>query len=215
MRLLTRKITHNVRLLINYKLLTKLLISLHCIWQNLIHNSWSISSKITLQLSNSCYRLTQKEKTYFTAGFFDLRNIRASFEACATKAACCGSLRLPMRDEVPRDVRRFSVGATTIPADVNGLIPRLNPSSSLITAIKRRQCMRNMKFLGTKRLQSSRIIIKRVERRTIHSTVFSRHQRTTLRALRASLNPAEKAVRQALHFLHPQPRHHIQNAIKL
>lgn len=40
----------------------------------------------------------EKVTTYLTAGFFDLRKARASLDACATKAACLGSFRLPLRE---------------------------------------------------------------------------------------------------------------------
>ena len=76
--------------------------------------------------------------TYFTAGFFEFRKASASLEAFATKATCLGSLRLPMRVVEGSGVAMPSnCGFNTIPVDVNGLIPRLNPSSSLMTAIKR------------------------------------------------------------------------------
>jgi hypothetical protein len=87
--------------------------------------------------------------THFVAGFFDFKNTNASFDDFATNAACFGSFRLPARDEV--------CGATTIPVDVNGLIPRLSPSSSLMTAIREieaQQCKKRfVKFLGKKKMQ--------------------------------------------------------------
>lgn len=72
--------------------------------------------------------------TYLTAGFLDFRKARACLDASATIAACCGSLRLPIRELL---TGACNEAATTIPVELNGLIPRLNPSSSLITAINR------------------------------------------------------------------------------
>jgi hypothetical protein len=88
------------------------------------------------EISLSCF-------SHLTAGFIDLKNSSASFDAFATKAACCGSLRLPIvRDEFPVGVA-VVLPLTTIPeVDVNGLIPRLSPSSSLMTVIRgeKRHC---------------------------------------------------------------------------
>lgn len=69
-----------------------------------------------------------------------MRNSSASFDAFATKAACCGSVRLPIvRDEFTV-VGAVVLPLTTIPdVDVNGLTPRLNPSSSLMTVIRGRR----------------------------------------------------------------------------
>lgn len=77
-------------------------------------------------------------RTYFTAGSFEFRNLRASTEARATKAACCVSLRLPVREDVVCVDCWASCwlrADPTVPVEVNGLIPLLNPSNSLMTVI--------------------------------------------------------------------------------
>lgn len=110
-------------------------------------NDRSLSRDAPFMKKNSLlikYFFSHIIKTHFTAGCFDFRKVRAFLQACVTIATCCGSLRLPdlSFDDVKEDEESFSnfshnAGAITTDDDVEVIaIPRLNPSSSLITVIK-------------------------------------------------------------------------------